>query len=802
MKVLLSWMQQFAPIEGDPDALANTLTGLGLVVEEVSTVGVDLDGVIVAKVLELAPHPEADRIQVVQVDVGDGQPLQICCGAFNMSVGDLVPLATIGTTMPSGMEIAERKLRGQMSNGMLCSPAELELTSDSEGIMILDPSLALGQPIAEALGLESDVLFDIDVEGNRPDALSVIGVARDLAAKLGVPFTEPMPKVAQSETSTADLVSVEVLDAELCPRFGVRVLENVEMGVSPQWLAARLNAAGMRPINSIVDISNYVMLELGQPNHTYDLDTVPNGVLRVRRALAGETLVTLDGKNRVLTDADGVIANEANEPIGLAGVMGGEATEIGSGTSRVLLEAAIWDRMMIAKTSRRLNLRSEASTRYERGVDHAAVERALDRFCELAIELCGATVAAGAVVVDGVELATPVVRVRTERVNHLLGSSLTTNEIAELLTPIGFLNTPDGQDALCVTVPSWRPDSTMETDVVEEVARHYGYDKVGTLVPRPEQSGGLTHRQLSRRRVRHALAGIGFDEAMPMPFLSPADHVAAGITDEAIGLTNPLVHEESILRTSLLPGLVKAVASNQARRNEGVRLFELGRVYLRNPKSLEDPTAAPLPVEPERVGLVWAGADAGDASRVFKQISGVLGLSNIRLDNANGREAIGAKSVLAGLHPYRTAEIVLRGRTIGAVGEIDPGVLEAFGVEGRVGWIGFDLDPVFAAMESVPVAKPVSVYPASDLDLAFVVANDIAAATVAGTLYKTGGSLLRSVEVFDVFRSDTLGTDRRSLGYRLRLQADDRTLTDAELTALRDQLIVAVAKRHKAALRV
>ncbi|MEZ5379754.1 MAG: phenylalanine--tRNA ligase subunit beta [Acidimicrobiales bacterium] len=801
MKVLLSWMQQFAPIEGDPAELAETLTDLGLVVEEVSTVGADLDGIIVAKVLELAPHPEADRIQVVQVDTGDGTPLQICCGAFNMAVGDLVPLATIGTTMPGGMEIAQRKLRGQMSNGMLCSPAELELAADADGIMVLDPSLTLGQPITEALALESDVLFDIDVEGNRPDALSVIGVARDLAAKLGVPFTEPSPVVAESSANTADLASVEILDGELCPRFGIRVLENVTMGSSPEWMAARLTAAGMRPINSIVDISNYVMLELGQPNHTYDLDTVPDGALRVRRASEGETLVTLDGKLRSLTPADGVIANAADEPIGLAGVMGGEATEIGPSTSRVLLEAAIWDRMMIAKTSRRLNLRSEASTRYERGVDHAAVERALDRFCELAIELCGATVASGAIIADGRELPAPVVTLRTARVNQLLGSSLTTDEIANFLTPIGFANTADGPDALTVTIPSWRPDSTMETDIVEEVGRHYGYDKVGTLVPRPAQSGGLTHRQTARRRVRHAVAGIGFDEAMPMPFLSPADQAAAGISDEAIGLTNPLVHEESILRTSLLPGLVKAVASNQARSNDGVRLFELGRVYLRNPKTLDDPVAAPLPIEPERLGLVWAGADAGDAVRVFQQIAGVLGLANIRLDNADGPASIAAKPVLAGLHPYRTAEIVLRGRTIGAVGEIDPGVLEAFDVEGRVAWVGFDLDPVFAAMETVPKATPVSVYPASELDLAFVVTDDIAASTVAGTLYKTGGALLRSVEVFDVFRSESLGADRRSLAYRLRFQADDRTLTDADLTGLRDQLIAAVAKRHKAELR-
>ncbi len=794
MKVLLSWMREFAPVAGDPDELAATLTDLGLVVEEVATVGAALDGIVVAEVLELSPHPEADRIQVVQVDRGDGTPLQVCCGAFNMSVGDRVPLATIGTTMPSGLEIAQRKLRGQQSNGMLCSAAELELSDDAEGILVLDPALPLGLPLVEALGLDNDVLFDIDVEGNRPDALSVLGVARDLAARLGIECVPPKPDVTESGRAGADLASVEIVDPDLCRRFGFRVLENVRLGPSPEWMQTRLLACGMRPINNVVDISNYVMLELGQPNHTYDLDTVPGGRLRVRRGRDGEQLVTLDGQTRSITEADGLVCNGADEPIGLAGVMGGASTEIGEGTTRVLLEAAIWDRLSIAKTSRRLNLRSEASTRFERGVDWAGVERALDRFCELAVDLCGATVARGAVVVDGNLAPTPSVELRTARTNRLLGSSLTTETIAGLLDPIGFASRPLDDVTLLVDIPSWRPDCTMETDLVEEVGRHLGYDKVGTRVPRPAQSGGLTPTQQSRRRVRRAMVGAGFDEAMPMPFLSPADLVHAQLPDDGIMLANPLVHEESVLRTSLLPGLVKAVAANQARRNDGTRLFELGRVYRRNPDA-----SAPLPLEPEQLGVVIAGGDAALAVRVFHQVATSLGLENIRLDNASGPDAM--TSALAGLHPYRAAEIVLRGRTVGAVGEVTPDVVEAFGATGRIGWIGLDLAPVFTAMESVAGFRPISVYPSSDLDLAFVVDDSISAATVAGTLHKTGGPLLRSLELFDVFRSESLGLTRRSLAFRLRLQADDRTLTDAELTALRDQLVAAVAKRHRAELR-
>ncbi|MEL7208302.1 MAG: phenylalanine--tRNA ligase subunit beta, partial [Actinomycetota bacterium] len=502
MKVLLSWMREFAPIEGDPQFLADTMTDLGMVVESVDVVGPDLDGIVVAEVLDLAKHPEADRIQLVQVDAGDGQPLQICCGAFNMSVGDLVPLATLGTTMPNGMEIARRKMRGEWSNGMLCSAAEIDLGSDGEGIHLLPAGLPLGQPLAEALGLTTDTVFDLDIEGNRPDALSVIGITRDLAARLGTPFTVPRAAPAEVAPATADQASVEIVDPDLCARFGLRVLRNLTVGPSPQWMVQRLTAAGVRSINSVVDISNYVMLELGQPNHTYDLDLVPDGALTVRMGREGETLTTLDDAKRQITEADGVIVNQADEPIGLAGVMGGASTEIGDDTTNVLLEAAIWDRMTIAKTSRRLNLRSEASTRYERGVDPEGVERALDRFAQLAAEICGAEIATGSVVADGNLRPPPAVTVRVPRVNALLNVDLDATAITSLLEPIGFACSPavtdGGAPALEVQIPSWRPDSSLEIDVVEEIGRHHGYDKSGRRVPTPTQAGALTPAQANR----------------------------------------------------------------------------------------------------------------------------------------------------------------------------------------------------------------------------------------------------------------------------------------------------------------
>ncbi len=788
MKVLLSWMREFAPIDGAPEFLAETMTDLGMVVEEVSSTGPNWDGIVVAKVLDLRQHPEADRIQLVDVDLGDGEALQICCGAFNMSAGDLVPLATLGTTMPGGLEIARRKLRGEWSNGMICSAAELELGEDADGIMVLDPTLTVGQDLATALGATDDVLFDLDIEGNRPDALSIAGVTRDLAARLGVPFTLPEPKFAESDPAAAARTSVEIVAPELCLRFGARVLDNITVGESPGWMAARLTAAGMRPINSIVDISNYVMLELGQPNHTYDLGLVPDGKLGVRMGRDGEKLTTLDDVERSITAADGLIVNAADEPIGLAGVMGGASTEISDATTSVVVEAAVWDRMTIAKTSRRLNLRSEASTRFERGVDPMGIERALDRFVELAVEICGANAATGAVIELGGMTETAPILVRTDRVNTILNTTLGAAKIAELLEPIGFGTTASGDD-LTVTVPSWRPDSTLEIDVIEEIGRHHGYSKSGKRVPTPTQAGSLTPAQRNRRRVRRTLLGAGYCEAMPMPFLAPDDLARAGLDADGITLANPLVAEESVLRTSLLPGLLKAVARNQAHRIDRVRLYELGRVY--------QPSDAELPNEYELVAAIGSGyrtdgepaAQAGVAA--LYRFAAELGLEGLAVENAE----------VAGLHPTRAAEVRFRGKTIGAVGEVDPRVLENYDVSGRASWFELRVAPVLSALEGSPTYKAFSLYPSSDIDLAFVTPNDVAATAVARTIKKAGNGLIRTVILFDVFRSEQLGDDARSLAYQLRIQADDRTLTDEEVAEIRERCIADVRKAHGAELR-
>jgi len=797
MKVLLSWLREFAPdIDGDPVELGETLSALGLAVEEMTITGGGLDGVVLAKVLDLSPHPDADKIQIVQVDAGDGQATQVCCGAFNMTVGDLIPFATIGTVMPNGMEIGERKMRGQLSSGMCCAAAEIGLGSDHDGIMILNGRASadnLGAPITEALGIESDVLWDLEVNANRPDAMSVAGVARDLAAGLGVSFSFPKFEVPTSGRTIDELVGsgslkVEILDAVLCGRFVGRVLHGINIGTSPAWMANRLTALGMRPINSVVDISNYVMLELGQPNHTYDLGKVPNGHLRVRRAHEGEKIVTLDNIERTLIAADGVIANGDDLAIGIAGVMGGASTEISDSTTDVLLEMAWWDPPSISRSVRRLNLPSEASGRFRRGADWGInIDRACDRFVQLAVET-------GVVPPDGVvdgsidvpgELPdrTPI-RVRTQKVNGLLGTSLTAPDMAGHLESIGFGAEFAGND-LDVTVPTWRWDTTTETDVAEEVARMHGYANIERTVPRGVQTGSLTDYQKDRRLVREVLVGAGCDETQPMPFLAPGDLSRAGMAEDGVTLTNPLVADESVLRTSLMPGQLKSIAYNQSHRNPDVRFFEIDHVFLPAKKG------ELLPDEREHLAVALAGSDATGAVAVLDLLDRALALPNMQLREATP----------SGMHPTRSAEVVVAGRVRGVVGEIAPDVAKAFGVSGRVGWIELDLGELLRGPHGNRKYQPISKFPSSDVDLAFEVPESIAASTVEGSLRKAAGKLLHHVSLFDIYRGDGLPDGVRSLTFRLRFQATDRTLTDAEVASARQACIEMVAKQQGASLR-
>ena len=784
MRVLRSWLRDFVPLELPVDELVAVLDDLGLAVESVERVGEGLEGVVVARVLELGPIAGADRIQRVVVDAGDTEPVQVVCGAWNFAEGDLVALATVGTVLPGGMEIGARKMKGVESRGMLCAPDELGLPGGHDEILVLPAGAATpGTPFAEAAGTGPDVVLDLEVNANRPDAMSMVGVARDLAARLGLPFTLRQPELAPP--GPVEPASVAIDAPDLCGRFVATVIAGVRVGPSPAWLADRLARAGMRPINNVVDASNYVMLELGQPTHPYDAARLGGRGFRVRQARAGETLVTLDDVERAL-DGDLLICDADDRAIGIAGIMGGASTEIDEHTTEVVLEAAWFDPLAISRSARRLKLRTEASARFEKGCDWAAIDAAVARFVELLSG--GDELGVGPVTdVPGVLPERAPVRVRTARVNQLLGTELTDADIAGYLEPIGFttVGTP-APGVLEVALPTWRLDSASEIDVVEEVARLHGYRAVPKTVPRSPLTGALTPYQRDRRLVRQILAGAGADEAWSTTFLAAADLERCGLeAAEAVVVANPLVAEESRLRTSLLPGLVGSVAGNARHRITGVSLFEVGHTFRRPPDGQQ------LPDEREMVAVATAGADAREAVTQWHLLADGLVLGDWQLDAC----------AAPGLHPTRTARVVVEGEPVGMVGEVDPGVLARFDVDERVAWLELDLERLLACPHGPGTYRPISRYPSSDIDLAFEVDDATPAGAIERTLAGAGAGLVSGIRLFDVYRGDQVAEGRRSLAWTVRLQAPDRTLTDDEVGVVRRRLIAAAEEAHGARLR-
>jgi phenylalanyl-tRNA synthetase beta chain len=531
----------------------------------------------------------------------------------------------------------------------------------------------------------------------------------------------------------------------------------------------------MRPINNVVDASNYVMLELGQPNHTYDLAKVASGALRVRWARDGETITTLDGIERTLTGGrDGVITDSTDTAIGIAGVMGGASTEISETTTAVLLECAWWQPMAIARSSKFMGLRSEASARFERGVDPEIADLAARRLAEL-LAPSGARLVQGSVTADGDLPVTPAVRVRTSRVNQLLGTDISTEQIVSLLTPIGFVcESTSEASVLSVTVPTFRPDTTTETDVIEEIARHFGYSRIVGRAPTSAHTGSLTPIQRDRRIIRQILVGLGIHEAMPLPFLAPGDLARCGLPPEAVTVTNPLAAEESILRTSLRPGLLRAIAYNESHRIDSAALFEIGKAF-------GVPTAGTtLPDEREHLAVALAGSDAYAVAKVWAVLSETLGLSDVTIDQS---------APPAGLHPGRSGVLISGGVLVGEIGEIDPGVLDALGIRERVAWLQLDLGSALAAPHGEHRYHHISRYPSSDLDLAFEVSDSVAASTIATVIREAAGPLLVGLSLFDVFRGHPVPESHRSLAYRLRLQAPDRTLTEEDLSGIQRTVV-------------
>lgn len=775
MKILLSILREMADIPADPDTVADALNSLGLAVEEMVVVGAPVEGVVAARITRMEKHPDAAKVTRCYVDAGDGVERHVWCGATNMSEGDIVPLATLGTTMPNGMQIARRAILEIDSEGMLCSEVELGISDESSGLLILPPGTQLGVSPFVALGIEHDVVYDLDLTRNRADCWGHLGVARDLAAHFGVPLRGP--RIDTGDRGGAKSLRVSIEAPHNCGSFSLSCLSNVSVGPSPRWVAARLAHLGMRSINNVVDASNLVMLELNQPNHAYDADVVSS--FRVRFAKEGETLTTLDGQTRTMNADDLLICNgDSDEGVGLAGIMGDLHSEITDATTNLALESAWFAPDPVRFSAQRHGLRSEASIRFERGVDPHGWVLGAERFVTILRESSpGATLHAGATFETTPSCPQPTtVTMSLARTNALLGVVVPESRVLSILDSIGFSPSISG-DTVTTVVPTWRPDCAQEVDIIEEVARHFGYDNIGKTVPKSTVHGRLSHVQQRRRLVRRVLVGMGLDEAMPSPFLAGGDLPRVGITEEnALRLANPLVADESILRTSLRPGLLKSLRYNQSHRAPSIGLWEIGHVY---PSSGQQ-----LPDETEQLAVIVAGGDAETALTQWNMLCDALSVG-AQLDQSRVPE---------GLHPTRSATLARGKKVIGVVGEVDPLVLDELGIEGRVSILEVDLT-VLLTEEPKPVqARDINRFPSSDVDLAFVVPDSVAASTVQRALRQAAGKRLVSIGLFDVYRGKGVPDDARSLAFRLRLQEDNGTLTDAVLAEVHAACVAAAEK--------
>ena len=799
MRVPYSWLREYCDPGMEPAELADRLVMTGTEVERLDRLGPPSpEGFVVGKVVKCEKHPKADRLSACMVDTGDGER-PIVCGAPNVATGQTVAVALPGALMPNGEKLRKAKLRGIPSEGMILAADELELGDDHDGIMELDGNLAAGTPLSEVLPLGEPVL-EIEVTPNRSDCFGVHGVAREVHAISGAPlaadpWAEDAPAEGEGEGEASDYASVTVDVPELCPRFTARVFTDVTIGPSPLWLQARLAAAGQRPINNVVDITNYVMLLTAQPLHAFDLDKVPDGALFVRTAEEGEKMTTLDDVERTF-DAETVLVCDKNGPSGIAGIMGGQASEVSEGTTRVLLEVANWNGTNILRTSRLLGLRSEASSRFEKQLHPELTMRAQAVASRLLVELCGAKLVPGTIDVAA-ELPSPRRLVlRAERVEGLLGMSISQADQKTYLERLGFEAQEVGDDLEVVVPPDRHYDVTREVDLIEEVARVHGIDEhLPTTLPAVGGAvGGLSREQRLRRRAEDGLRDLGFDQVVGWSFTDPGEPGRLRIpTDDPranpVILANPLSEDQSAMRTTLLGSLLDIAARNTARGAGALALFESARVYLEGVGEFAGERAAPF-AEPHRLAGIAVGPlsprswRGGGEDSDFFALKGVLeGLAaqlGVELGFAPAEEPF--------LHPGRAAAVSVGDAVVGWLGEVHPLVCRTWDLDGAVAF-ELDLAPLLAAATVGEESyEDVTTFPAVYQDLAVVVPADTPAAEVRAAVLAGGGDLLRAAEVFDLYEGEQLGEGRKSLALNLEFRADDRTLTDEEVAERREAI--------------
>ena len=801
MRIPLSWLKDYVDLDESPRQIADRLTFSGTEVEGIETVGSTYEGFIVAEVRSVGKHPNADKLSLCHVFDGR-QELQVVCGAPNVQAGGRYPFAPVGVTLPDGsLTIKKAKIRGVESFGMLCSESELGLSQDHSGLLALDAKWPAGTPLADVLGPPETVL-ELEVTPNRPDCLSLIGIARELAAVYRRPLRIPAVALAESGPAVDTLARVEVEDAQGCPRYTARVVSGVKVGPSPAWMQKRLQLAGIRAINNLVDITNYVMLECGQPLHAFDRDLLRDGRIVVRRARAGERMTTLDGIDRELGDAMLVIADAAR-PVAVAGVMGGAGSEIRDATTTVLLESAAFKPTSVRSTARKLGLSTESSYRFERGVDVENVEWAGRRAAALLAELGGGAVARGVIDVRAPASAARRIPARFDYIRDLVGVEASNEDIAGALRALGLGVEPAAAGRFEAVVPSFRGDLEREIDLVEEFARMHGLDRIPTPTPRatvdPQASADAAVRGV--RKLRDALAGLGVSEIVNYSLVSDALLDMFHPQDRAVrvAIPRPLSADQSVLRTSLVPQLVETLGRNRAHQVEDAALYEIGRVWRRTSDgAIEETTRL-------AIGLLGPVGRAGmDRRRAIEPSEMFLWAKGL-LEALLAAMRIETWSLQPASHPALengvAVDVLVAGRPAGALGLVPRRIRGEWRLNDPVAVLDLDVDTLTAAALAIPSFREIPAYPSVARDVAMIVADDVRHEDIEQVIRRHAPAELESVRIFDIFKGGSIGPGRRSVAYSLTYRSAARTLTDEEANGYHEVVKSALRRELRAEIR-
>ncbi len=784
MNLSMRWLRDFVDVNIDAKEFADKMTMSGSKVEKFEYEGAEINKVVVGKVLEIEKHPNADKLVVCKIDVGSNEPIQIVTGAKNLKQNDIIPVALDGSTLIDGTKIKKGKLRGVASNGMLCSIAELGLTlndfpyADENGIFVLkEENYKLGQDIREVIGL-NDLKVEFEITPNRPDCLSIIGLAREAAATFNKELKINKPNVVSSESGADKLLSVEIQDEDLCPFYSARIVKNVKIGTSPRWIRERLRAVGVRPINNIVDITNYVMIEYGQPMHAFDLRYIKDGKIIVRKAKNNEEITTLDGTKRKLNSSNLVIA-DAESPIAIAGVMGGEFNSIMDDTTTVVFESANFNGPSVRRTAKQQNLRTDSSSRFEKGLDENLCLRALDRACELVNILNAGEVLEETLSAGKLNQSTKQIYFDVDFINKFLNINLSKEEMSNILLKLDFAIKDD-----FVIVPSFRKDVKNKYDLSEEIARFYGYNNIPSTGLTGFHFGKYTKEQRFDKKVAETMLALGTSEINTFSFISPKnfDKMMLPQNDslrEAVKIFNPLGEDTSIMKTSAVVGMLNALSTNYSKRNEEVRLFEIAKEYIPQKDKM-------LPLERNKLvaGFYGSSIDFFEVKGILEELLGQLRISGYDV------EAVSEKTYY---HPGRCAKFSMENCVFGYIGEVHPLVCKNYGIKTRTYLIEIDMEALYSNYNSEISYEAIPKYPSVNRDIALVCDKGMPVIKLQGIIKKAAGKILENIEIFDIYTGIQVGKGKKSVGFKITLRSNEGTLEDEDINASMNEILKALS---------